>query len=183
MAETPYLADLIAHQLGPTPGSLILDYGCGIGRLAKALIELCGCHVIGVDISPEMRALAVQYVDSKNFSVVSPEVFQWRVDTGLRVDGAFAVWVLQHCYEPANDADLINRSLRDNGRVALVNSRHRVVPTTEVVWAQDGKDVRDIMHQRFEPLEEGLLDETAVGASVSSCSFWASYGRRSVIEI
>ena len=37
--ETPYLADLIAQELTITPDTLLLDYGCGIGRLAYELIQ------------------------------------------------------------------------------------------------------------------------------------------------
>jgi SAM-dependent methyltransferase len=46
--------------------SLVLDYGCGIGRIAKELIKQTGCHVIGVDISPSMLGLAYPYVHSDN---------------------------------------------------------------------------------------------------------------------
>ena len=38
--ETPYVTALIAEHLKPQPGMLILDYGCGIGRLARPLIDV-----------------------------------------------------------------------------------------------------------------------------------------------
>jgi hypothetical protein len=37
--ETPYLADLIVQHLTLRPDSVLLDYGCGIGRLAKGSLE------------------------------------------------------------------------------------------------------------------------------------------------
>src|SRR5258706_10939744 len=37
--ETPYLADLIAEQFDITADSLLLDYGCGIGRMSHELIK------------------------------------------------------------------------------------------------------------------------------------------------
>jgi SAM-dependent methyltransferase len=56
--ETPYLADRLVETMMPDESSLVLDFGCGIGRLAKAVIERSGCTVIGVDISARMRAYA-----------------------------------------------------------------------------------------------------------------------------
>jgi SAM-dependent methyltransferase len=50
--ETPYLVNLILNRVNLDRNSLVLDYGCGIGRIAKELIKQTGCHVIGVDISP-----------------------------------------------------------------------------------------------------------------------------------
>jgi hypothetical protein len=41
--ETPYLADLIGQQCALRPDSLVLDYGCGIGRLAHELISRHNC--------------------------------------------------------------------------------------------------------------------------------------------
>ena len=60
--ETPYLAALITEHLPIDRGTLLLDYGCGIGRMSKALIERKRCKVVGADISASMRALAGAYV-------------------------------------------------------------------------------------------------------------------------
>src|SRR5689334_12801396 len=62
--ETPHVVDLIGRAIDIKPSSVILDYGCGIGRIAKELIARYGCHVIGVDISPGMRVLSIIYVQS-----------------------------------------------------------------------------------------------------------------------
>ena len=67
--ETPYLMSLIEKHI--VNGATVLDYGCGIGRLAKPLIEKHSCDVIGVDISPNMRALAASCVDKKFVAVAS----------------------------------------------------------------------------------------------------------------
>jgi len=76
--ETP---DVFQRMVGflepPTDApSVILDWGCGIGRLAKPLCEW-GVHVVGVDISPDMRRLARYYVgDEERFRVVAPAVYE-----------------------------------------------------------------------------------------------------------
>ena len=97
--ETPYLADLITSNIKLSDQSLVLDYGCGIGRMAKALIDRHGCRVIGVDMSPSMRALAVGYVASDNFLACPPEMLDVLIARGMRCDAALSIWVLQHCQE------------------------------------------------------------------------------------
>ena len=57
--ETPYLAAQMAEHLDLNINSLVLDYGCGIGRLSKALIERTGCFVIGIDIAQRMREMEI----------------------------------------------------------------------------------------------------------------------------
>ena len=59
-AETPWLVEHFGRQLSPRPDTVLLDYGCGIGRLARPLIERFGCAVLGVDASHSMRLLAPQ---------------------------------------------------------------------------------------------------------------------------
>src|SRR6266478_5491073 len=74
VTETPYVADLIEKSLRITPETVLIDYGCGIGRLAKELITRHRCRVIGIDISINMRALAIDYVRSDRFFACSPEM-------------------------------------------------------------------------------------------------------------
>ena len=69
--ETPLLVALIERGCEINEHSWVLDYGCGIGRLAKTLIERHDCRVVGVDISPSMRALAANYVNSPRFLACS----------------------------------------------------------------------------------------------------------------
>ena len=71
--ETPYLVAAIGRELGLDAEYCVLDFGCGIGRIAKGLIERYGCRVMGVDISERMRALAPEYVGSARFAAWSPD--------------------------------------------------------------------------------------------------------------
>ncbi|MDE2583197.1 MAG: class I SAM-dependent methyltransferase [Rhodospirillales bacterium] len=50
-------ADLLA-LLAPRPGELVLDIGCGIGGPARWIAVRAGCHVTGVDLTPEFCAAA-----------------------------------------------------------------------------------------------------------------------------
>lgn len=173
--ETPYLADLLGEQLRPQAGQLLVDYGCGLGRMAKALIERFGVRVLGVDISVDMRRLAPPHVASEDFSVVSVPVFRSMVDAGLRADGALSVWVIQHALTPADDLDLLRGSLKPGGGLFIVNNIHRAVPTREGPWASDGLDIRAMLGERFAVQAEGALDAAKTGEAVHRWAFWAAY--------
>jgi SAM-dependent methyltransferase len=118
------VADLVARHCGLGSGSVVLDYGCGIGRVAKELIARHGCHVIGVDISPGMRALSVEYVDSDGFFACSPASLMLLISGGLRVDIAVSIWVLQHCLRPAEDIELLRRAI--NAALCLLSLTGRL---------------------------------------------------------
>src|SRR5215467_10909625 len=70
--EAPYLMGLMEKYI--PAGQCVLDYGCGIGRLSKPLVEKHNCKVIGVDISPNMRALAASCVGSDWFAAIHPNI-------------------------------------------------------------------------------------------------------------
>jgi SAM-dependent methyltransferase len=173
--ETPYLADLLGKALDLRSGQLVVDYGCGIGRMAKALIERFDCIVLGVDISAPMRAMAPTYLPSPAFSAVSRWTFQNLVRRGLQVDAALSVWVLQHCIRPADDVTLISEALRPGARLAIVNNVRRAVPSVEIAWADDGLDIREILKGAFRELDYGAMAPEVVGSSISKTTFWAAY--------
>jgi cyclopropane fatty-acyl-phospholipid synthase-like methyltransferase len=173
--ETPYLAGEISTRLGLDENSVVLDYGCGIGRLAKVLIEATGCTVIGVDISPSMRSLAHIYVDSPNFVPVSIPMFVHMVQNGLRVDAAYAVWVLQHCLMLDDDLNLIHGALKDGARLVTVNDERRLVPTREHAWVDDGLVMREVLREKFVVQSCETLLAEAVASNVAEGSFIGTY--------
>ena len=138
--ETPWFGDLILRRCGVGAGSRVLDFGCGLGRLSKRIIETSGCRAVGVDISPSMLGLARDYVGSDRFSTAAYPDFLADPGLGGGFDSAFACYVLQHVERPDRDLPAIAAALRPGGRFLLVNSRMRWVPTTHG-WAQDHFDV------------------------------------------
>ena len=92
--ETPWIAGALEHVLALKPEHTVIDYGCGIGRLARAFAQSVGCGVAGVDISPTMRAQAPFYVESPHFTAMAPEAVARLAGSGFRADHAYAVWVL-----------------------------------------------------------------------------------------
>jgi len=177
--ETGYLAELIDGRFELNPASVVLDYGCGIGRIAKELIDRTGCSVVGVDISSQMRALGSQYVRSERFMACSPEMLDSLVVWGgLRVDAALSVWVLQHCLQPAVDIARIRDAIKVSGSFFLVNNRGRAVPTVEQGWVDDGLDVREMVREVFDAEEEGCLSQEKTSPAIARGCYWASFRKR-----
>jgi len=178
--ETPYLTDLILSKVRLTPDSFVLDYGCGIGRIARELINRTACRVVGVDISPSMRGLASNYVYDDFFFSCSPAMFEILVKRNkMRFDLAISVWVLQHCLEPQEDLDLIYRSLILDGKFFIVNNERRVVPTLERGWVDDGIDIRGLIRKmRLTEQEIGSLDHKIIPQTLVEEAFWALYRKQ-----
>jgi SAM-dependent methyltransferase len=169
--ETPYLISLIDRHL--TIRSIVLDYGCGIGRLAKPIIETHGCEVIGVDISPNMRALAESRVDDYRFMTLPPEMLHLLRPEAC--DLAIAIWTLQHTFGIRLDLDRMAKMLRPGGKLFVVNNVRRVVPTSGG-WIDDGVDVRAALQDQFTELEYSRLEGDEIAPSpFRESTFWGLY--------
>lgn len=166
VAETEYLLRHIAAWM-PLKNASVLDWGCGIGRLAKPLIEQHGCTVLGVDISPSMRNLAIDYVKSPNFLSCDPSAMPTLLKLGMQFDVALAVWSLQHVPDPAADIEMIKNSLKPGGRLFVLNADVRFVPVSEngkFDWASDDKNVWQMLDRDLVTLQLNVV-ETKIVAS------------------
>lgn len=177
--ETPWLVDKIIELTPLSAESTVLDYGCGIGRLAKELIIRTGCRVVGVDISPSMRALANVHVASPRFMVMPPDM----IDLAPPCDLALAIWVLQHVADLPHDLRLIHQAMKPSAPLFVLNNLHRAIPTNERTWANDGVDTVATIEAVFEPTLAGgqLSDEVAPPAVVAN-TFWRVYTARQALQ-
>lgn len=170
--ETPHICDLIHSQINLTDESIVLDYGCGIGRIAKELIKRHNCFVIGADISHNMQALASSYVASDRFIACHPHALQV---LGTSVDLVLAVWVLQHVANLTVELSRIKSMMLPDSKLFVVNEKtNRFVPTDRG-WVHDDVYVRPELEVEFDHMVDGEMNPAIVGIEQSQRTFWASY--------
>jgi len=122
-AETPIFAESI---LKLTSGNLILDYGCGVGRLAKEILKQNSVtKVVGVDASAAMLQQAAQYVCDNRFQVEQPRDL---VSRNYVFDTVYCIYVLQHCpaIEIREALWRIYTNLKDDGVFVYCSSDYRM---------------------------------------------------------
>jgi hypothetical protein len=88
-------------------------------------------------------------VPHKTFAGVHSLMLDVMSAKGLRVDGAYAVWVIQHCLKPAEDLRRISALLKPGGYFCLLNTHARWVPT-DIGWGNDGIELLPILQNEFE---------------------------------
>ena len=153
--ETDYTMNILSNHWKITPESIILDYGCGIGRMSKALIDRFGCYVIGVDAEPVMQGYAIQYVWNDHFFPCAPSMLN---KLNIKFDYALSIWVLLHTLKPSDDIDTIKRHLKPKGGLFVINEKVRRIPTTEEIMIDDGIKVADLLADEFKVVKTSPLD-------------------------
>ncbi len=131
--ETPMFAKKISSLLKDliTGNYRILDYGCGVGRIAKEILleNRPDISIIGVDASAEMRKLAEENIpDDKKFMAVTPQEIYQSVGGEGYFDLAYLVYVLQHipAIEIREALQRIHYHLKDNGILLYASSDYRM---------------------------------------------------------
>lgn len=173
--ETPYLTDLIDRNLKLTDESVVLDFGCGIGRISRELIKRHNCVVVGVDTSPRMRALAVEYVLSDRFFAVAPEAldhFTWDFHSIL------AVWALQHIWDLKPTLKLLARHTAPNCKLMVINLHKRCLPIEGGKWGDDQKDLDAELEHDWELGPKGKLNGAIVTPLTAELAYWAVHQRK-----
>ena len=151
VSETNWLLPLLLKHFTKRPG-LVLDFGCGIGRISKEL-SANGLTCVGVDASSSMRKFAAQDVPSPAFSAISPQVLTALTQNGAQFDYAISIWVLQHCLDLEVDAGKIIQALKPGGKLFVLDMKFRALPT-DIGWCNDGKDVAGFLKSQLNLIAE-----------------------------
>ena len=169
--ETRWLMQILGRHVTKSKG-LVLDFGCGVGRMSKPLIEEGHC-VVGVDASATMRGFANQEAMGEQFAAISPAMLEQLISGGVQFDLALSVWVLQHCFDLAEDAGKIIRALKSGGGWLVVDMNHRAVPTDEG-WVHDGNDVFAYLSQSLTLVAKYRFDLAGAPANLRE-NAWIGY--------
>lgn len=154
--ETPLFARAILRHL-PKGATSILDYGCGVGRLAKEILKQNPkVTVIGVDASLDELAAARQYVADSRFVSVTPEEIPHKVDL------VYCIYVLQHvpAVELRHAIERMHYFLKPGGKLVYCSSDYRMAINSGGGFTDDrhlGVDIRKELSRLFQ--EEGEMFE------------------------
>jgi 2-polyprenyl-3-methyl-5-hydroxy-6-metoxy-1,4-benzoquinol methylase len=151
--ETKYLIDFLKGQDLIKSTTKVVDFGCGVGRISKALIRDIGCEVVGFDISENMLKYATEYVNDDKFI---PVIYDKNMTTigKPKFDLTIASLVLQHSEHPIHDIKVIKDVLNTSGTLVLINEPNRYVPIGVnsdgyVVWEDDKIDILQEVSKHF----------------------------------
>jgi 2-polyprenyl-3-methyl-5-hydroxy-6-metoxy-1,4-benzoquinol methylase len=116
----------LAPWLAITPGTRVLDVGCGVGRWSR-LLAARGGEVAGVDLSPTMVKVASRRAAAAGLSERCRFMVQdlAELELGAHFDLILGVTVLQHILEPLRLRRAVQRMaahLAPHGRMLLLEA-------------------------------------------------------------
>ncbi len=162
--ETPLFARKIVELIPANTvlPAYILDYGCGVGRIAKEILkEREGIEIVGVDASEEMRELARKNVNDAAFAPASPQA----IDKEKVYDAAYLVYVLQHvpAIEIREILQRIHYSLKDHACLFYCSSDYRMAIRYDGKGFFDdrflGVDLQEELSRYFDLVGPAFTDE------------------------
>ncbi|TCP54844.1 methyltransferase family protein [Tamaricihabitans halophyticus] len=127
-ARPPYPVELISRIVELSPGTHVLDVGCGTGIQARQFAA-AGCQVLGVD--PDTRM--AEFARASGLDVEVSTFEEW--EPASRTFDAVVAGQAWHWVDPAAGAVKAARVLRGGGPLALF--AHVFEPPAEIARVQD----------------------------------------------
>lgn len=158
--ETEWTYQLFRSRNFLTKNSIVLDWGCGIGRLSKMIIERFDCTVVGVDIDKKMLEYSIDYVKKDKFIPMSVDDF--KKSNRFDFTTAIAVWTLQHSVFIEEDLDIIKKSLISEGDFFIFEENQPAIPIKEnekSIWFILKDTYHDTILSKFDLIEHGRFPE------------------------
>jgi ubiquinone/menaquinone biosynthesis C-methylase UbiE len=126
MPDQSHVNERIRAALAPTRGERLLEIGSGNGALCRLIAPWVAPegHITGLDISPDMAALALRYAadaglaDAVTFDAGSAESLPY---PDAAFDAAFAARLMLHVERPEAVLREMMRVVRRGGRIVLMD--------------------------------------------------------------
>jgi ubiquinone/menaquinone biosynthesis C-methylase UbiE len=176
--ETDWTIALLNTLCSIDSHSVVLDWGCGIGRLAKPIVERFGCHVVGVDLQPRMLALAQDYVNNPKFSTMTVDQAVLHLPVNY-FSHALAVWAFQHSPHVQYEIPLVWRSLQPQAQLFVMENVSKAIPSATSFY-DDGVPVEATLQRMFRCQSRGLLPTHIATPQVQRHSWWAVLTREAL---
>lgn len=113
--------DYFRDSVGRTPdqleGRLVLDAGCGTGRMLE-LFRDTGATVIGVDLSFAVDSAAANCAGADNIHVIQASIYDLPFRHGT-FDFAYSIGVLHHTPDPQAAFEAVTRTVTPGGGVGV----------------------------------------------------------------
>lgn len=170
-----YILKLL-QQWYPDNTEMILEVGCGTGYWLKHLIRVENARVVGVDISPEMLAIAAnQYLKNPRIDLYRGNVCSMDFLDGCRFDFTFCPWVFQYLIDKKdfrNGLKEITRVTKPGGIILIAeDSPPTKAPFTECLVKKDELGGIYFYEDKYErmtlPVYRRLLDSDEMSAALT----------------
>jgi ubiquinone/menaquinone biosynthesis C-methylase UbiE/uncharacterized protein YbaR (Trm112 family) len=104
----------------PSPGSILIDAGCGLGEKAALLAErFANCHVIAFDLTESVCRVRDRYPEQTNLHFVQADINHLPFAVGL-ADLVVSIGVIHHTADPRQSFDdLAALANRKQGQLAI----------------------------------------------------------------
>ncbi|MFY8211727.1 MAG: class I SAM-dependent methyltransferase [Candidatus Nanopelagicus sp.] len=151
---TEYLIDVIAKHNIVKENDIVLDFGCGVGRMSKALIEQFNCNVIGSDISMNMLIFSTLYVNNAQKFVTCN-----KLTSENYVNTIISSFALQHTKNPAEEIQNLYNVLKPSGYLVLLDDHNtRYYPggwrdDLSIIWYNDHFSIRNELEKYLVKIE------------------------------
>jgi cyclopropane fatty-acyl-phospholipid synthase-like methyltransferase len=150
--------------------SVVLDWGCGIGRLSKEIIDRFDCEVIGVDIDQKMLDYAVDFVKSSKFTPLPYNKFMESNFTN-KFTHCLSIWVFQHSNKLQFEIPTIHKSLVSSGKLFVVELDKKAIPSTTGFY-DDDVPTKAVLERMFSPEVLGKIPLKHTTKKIQSMSWW-----------
>lgn len=121
------LAELLHHDSIWSDGSLILEAGCGVGAQTKTVApKNKNSKFISIDISDDSVLQAKKHIESRgidNVDFMQADIFNLPFEDEY-FDHIFLCFVLEHLPNPIEALEKLNRILKRNGTITLIEGDH-----------------------------------------------------------